>query len=379
MIDHETRLYLAAHPIVYPLLRLLAMCGPVVRLPGVGVVVNDAATARSVLMDPRFRKDGPGSPGDLWTPVLGPSVLLNMEGPAHAELRARLSSLFTPGYVGRLVAEVLKGPLDDLRARLDRGELVELADAVRVMAGAVICRVIGLGEVTPVRARELFEAGERVVSMVSLRSRRLSPRQVVVARRVLSGIGDIAEAAYTAGDESTVTGRMRALGLSADEARGAAGAFFLTGTETVATFVPRLVALLHDHRARAASSPSVDDRLVDEAMRVTTPTPVMLRSVSAPAEVGGVRVRPGDRVVIVTHTCTRAHGPFDPDFVHPPELRRLWFGAGPHFCIGYPLAMAEIRAIADVVADPAVRVVRRRAARRVLIPAYRELWIRKEP
>ena len=48
--------------------------------------------------------------------------------------------------------------------------------------------------------------------MVSLRSRRLSDRQVGVARRVLDGIGDIAQAAYEAGDESTVMGRMRALG-----------------------------------------------------------------------------------------------------------------------------------------------------------------------
>ncbi|SDH80682.1 Cytochrome P450 [Sinosporangium album] len=395
LIDHETRLYLAAHPVIYPLLRLLTRFGPVIRVPGVGVVVNDAATARAVLMDKRFRKDGPGSPGDLWTPVLGPSVLLNMEGPAHARLRARLASLFGSGYVDRLVAEVLREPLADLAARLDRGESLDLANAVRVMAGAVICRVIGLGEVSPTRARELFEAGERVVSMVSLRSRRLSPRQVAIARHVLNGIGDIAEAAYTAGDENTVTGRMRGLGLTAAEARGAAGAFFLTGTETVATFVPRLVALLHDHRADHRVDHRADHRadkleradpsdpadlggLIDEAMRVTTPTPVMLRSVSAPAEVGGKRVRPGDRIVIVTHNCTRAYGPFDPDLPHPPELRRLWFGAGPHFCIGYPLAMAEITAIARVVAAPSIRVVRRRAARRVLIPAYRELWIRKD-
>nr|BFE84857.1 hypothetical protein GCM10020093_074580 [Planobispora longispora] len=29
------------------------------------------------------------------------------------------------------------------------------------------------------------------------------------------------------------------------------------------------------------------DRVIDEAMRVTTPTPVMLRSVAAPALIGG--------------------------------------------------------------------------------------------
>ncbi|MEU8379092.1 cytochrome P450 [Streptosporangium sp. NPDC048865] len=370
-MNHETRLYLAAHPFAYPLMRLLARLGPVVRVPGLGVVVNDAAVARAVLTDERFRKDGPGSPGDLWTPVLGPSVLLNMEGPGHLALRRKLMPLFTTGYVSALVDDVLREPLDALSARLGQGETVDLVDAMRLMAGAVICRVIGLGEVSEARARELFADGERVVSMVSLRSRRLSDRQVAVARRVLDRIGDIAQAAYEAGDESTVMGRMRAQGLSVAEARGAAGAFFLTGTETVATFVPRLIALLHDHRTPAGDL----DRVIEEAMRVTTPTPLMLRSVAAPARVGGTRVRPGDRVLVVTHNCARAYGPFDPSRPHPPELRRLWFGAGPHFCIGYPLALAEIRAVASVLLAHRVRVVRRRAARGVLIPTYEHLWI----
>ncbi|MFG1878993.1 cytochrome P450 [Sphaerisporangium sp. NPDC049003] len=373
-LDHETRLYLAAHPFVYPLMRLLARLGPVVRVPGVGVVVNDAATAREVLMDERFRKDGPGSPGDLWTPVLGPSVLLNMEGEAHAALRRKLAPLFTPAQVASLVSGVLESPLAGLSARLARGETVDLVDEMRLMAGAVICRLIGMGEVAPEDARSLFAEGERIVSMVSLRSRRLSERQITAARLVLDRIGDIAVAAYERGEDSTVMGRMRALGLSAAEARGAAGAFFLTGTETVATFVPRLVALLHDTGSRV-DGPGDLDRAIEEAMRVTTPTPVMLRSVAAPARVGPVAVRPGDRILIVTHNCARAYGPFDLATAHPPELRRLWFGAGPHFCIGYPLALAEIRAVAGVVLSHDVRVVRRVAARGVLIPTYAHLWI----
>ncbi|MFC7728615.1 cytochrome P450 [Actinomadura keratinilytica] len=139
--------------------------------------------------------------------------------------------------------------------------------------------------------------------------------------------------------------------------------------------MPRLIALLHD---AGRLDPGVAlDAAIDEAMRVTTPTPVMLRGVRRPAAVGGVAVRPGDRVVIATHNCCRAYGPFDPDRPQPPELRRLWFGAGPHFCIGYPLATAETRAVARaVLARAPLTIVHREAARGVLIPAYRRLIVR---
>ncbi|GAB2810099.1 cytochrome P450 [Actinocorallia aurea] len=386
--DWERRLYMSAHPFAYPLLRALARLGDVVRVPGLGVVVNDAATARDVLLDGEtFRKDGPGSPGDLWTPILGPSVLLNMEGEAHRALRRKLAELFTPSSTSALCARVLEAPLRDLSSRLDKGEEVDLVDVMRVMAGGVICEVIGLPDIDEHACREMFEAGERIVSMVSLGTRTLSPARIAVAREVLDPIGDVAARAFRNGDETTVMGRMRALGLSEGEARGAAGAFFLTGTETVATLVPRLVALLHDHGelGRVAADPALLDPAIDEAMRVTTPTPVMLRSVHAAAVLGrtgtagAVRVRPGDRVLIATHTCCRALGPFALDG-DPAKaaLRRLWFGAGPHFCLGYPLAHAEIRAVMRALLDHApLEIVSRRAARGVLIPTYASLKVRR--
>ena len=83
-------------------------------------------------------------------------------------------------------------------------------------------------------------------------------------------------------------------------------------------------------------------------------------------------------VVIATISCARAYGPFNPDRPHPKELRQLWFGAGPHFCLGMPLAKAEIDAVLGMVLDlGGVRVVSRRAARRVLIPGYRSLVVRR--
>ncbi|MEV0894893.1 cytochrome P450 [Promicromonospora sp. NPDC050262] len=381
----EERVQRAAHPLAYPALRS-ARHRPVVRVPRIGVVVSDAAVAREVLLDlDHFSKVGPGAPSDLWTPVLGPSVLLNMEGAEHASLRRALGPLFAPRAVRELVSGAADGGgvLPDLTRRLAAGETVDLAAAVTAQAGAVICGMVGLPP-TDDAVRSAMSAARTITGMVRLHRHGLTRSQVARARAVLERLTAPARAAYDDGDPATVPGRMRDLGLSEREAMGAVGAFVLTGTETVQSFVPRLLAIAHDTgwtRRLLADDAQVRRRAVEEGLRVTVPTPAMLRAVRADASVGGVPVAAGERVVIATVNCCRAAGGFDPGRPVDPAVRHLWFGAGPHFCLGMPLAIAQVDAVLDALAAASaggrVPVVgRRRAARGVLVPAYRSLELR---
>jgi len=384
----EERVQRAAHPFVYPAIRALVRRGPVVRVPGVGVLVSDAGLAREVLLDTEhFSKLGPGAPSDLWTPVLGPAVLLNMEGAEHAALRRALSGLFSPRSVRELVGAEQDAVLGGLAPRLLAGDHVDLVREVEHLAGTVICRMTGLPP-TDEAVRASFAAAREIVGLVRLHRRSLTPRQVRRAREVLGGLTEHAAAAYRAGDPATVPGRMAELGLSEREALGAVGAFVLTGTETIQSFVPRLVAICADagwlDRLLAAEAGSaLRSRVVEEALRVTVPSPAMLRSVRAETSVGDARVRAGDRIVIVTLACCRASGPFDPEAPVDAAVRHLWFGAGPHFCLGMPLATAQVDAALDALAPVAaagasLRVVRRKVARGVLVPAYRSLVLAAE-
>jgi cytochrome P450 len=159
----------------------------------------------------------------------------------------------------------------------------------------------------------------------------------------------------------------------------------MTGTETIQSFTPRLVALAvdtgwMDRLLLAGPDDALRGRVVEEALRVTVPTPAMLRSVRSAHHVGAVPVRAGERVVIATVTCCRAGGAFDPARDADPALRNLWFGAGPHFCLGMPLAMAQVGAVLDALRPVAaagrpLRVAGREVARGVLIPSYRRLRI----
>lgn len=372
----EERVLRAAHPIAYPLLS--AIRGPVRRVPGLGVVVKDAGLLRATLMDTGgFTKNGPGAPSDLWTPVLGPRVLLNMEGAEHGALRRKLGPLFAPAFVDALVADSLGAATGELAAGFARGDRIDLVAHSRQSASAVIARLVGLDD--SVVDDELFARVTRVTGFVTLARPRLTPRQLRIARGILAELGEHARRAY-AGDESTVPGRMRALGLDEREALGAVAAFVLTGTETIVSYLPRLAAILIDSGwlPRLAAAPELVDAAVAEGLRVTTPSPMMLRSVVEPRVIGGVAVRPGERILLGTYWANRALGDFDPATNPAAQLKQLWFGAGIHYCLGAPLAMAQIRlTLGALLENPSLRVVSRRPSRGVLIPSYASLQLER--
>lgn len=339
------------------------------------MLVRDAAVLRSVLMDSdHFSKSGPGAPSDLWTPVLGPAVLLNMEGADHLALRRKLGPLFSPSYVDPLVARSL--PSAALTERLRRGETVDLVAEAKRNASIMISQLVGL----PVDEVDdaLFERVSSITRFVRLSRPRLTETQAAAARQILADLTTHARAAWREGDESTVPGRMRGLGLGEEEAMGAVGAFVLTGTETLVSYIPRLIALLVDTgwMPRLANDAALVEPAIAEGLRVTTPSPVMLRSVVAETSIEGVSVRVGDRVILATFLANAAAGAFDPIGNPAASLKQLWFGAGSHFCLGAPLAMAQTRATLGALLDAGpVRIVERRAARGVLIPSYASLSV----
>jgi cytochrome P450 len=231
--------------------------------------------------------------------------------------------------------------------------------------------------------------------MVKLHTRELTPPQVARAKQVLATVTASAESSWLARDERTIIGRLAVAGFSLAAARGAAGVFFLTGTETVGSFLPRFIALAADAgllvgagasqaetdvdtSPRSEAVASADwSALAQRALRVTVPTPVMVRRAAGESRIGSVAVRPGDRVLLLTVNAL---------WREPWRAAQqdLWFGAGPHFCLGRWLALAQAEFLAtELVGALApgrrIEVVRRRAARRVLIPTWRQLELRADP
>lgn len=384
----ETRLWLAVSPAAYVGLRLTRRRS-VTRLGRFGTVVNDPDLGRRILTDPvRFRTVGPGTHGELMTAAIGPDALLNMDGPAHDVLRRSLAPLFSPAAAEELVAATVEAPLDAALDRLRAGEPVDLVPLVKVITGRTTFAL--LGAPTPVNGDagylESYRLGEELVGMTVAAIRRGARPNELERARVL--VDRLAAPGRIGWAEGTGTiGRLRELDFDREAATALIVVIILAGTETVSSAAPRIAALLLDHRrwgSLAGGDPAAVDAALEAGLRLVTPTEVIVRSCATPTTLDGHAFRVGERLFLSVHGMTRwpSVTSGDPERLRvgeavPREIRHLWFGAGPHFCLGAPIARAQLRRlIAGLAEFPDLRIVARRPARGVLFPAYGRLVVR---
>ena len=380
------------------------------KVPGLGWVTADPTVGRRVLTDHRhFTIVGEGGVGHLWAQILGDWVLDLFDGPGHHDLRTRSRELFTEASAAALVDGAWSAALDEARATLAAGGTVDVGRLARVLVGRMMISLLGIptpgGASSPGGADAVpsdddalaaFATGERLASIAlgSAGSTYLSAEQVAAAREIVAELTRGVPDGWRHAPADRLLGRCRELGLGLEETTGLASLLMVAGTETSASAMARTTALLVDtgeqHRllrlladerarpvVRAAGEPDVVENAVREGLRVTSPASVIGRGVSADVEVAGRTLRAGERVMILTWAANAGVGPFRADRPYVRETRQLWFGAGRHLCLGAALARAEIAALLHALWDDGVplRVVSRRAKRRVLVPGYDELVV----
>jgi cytochrome P450 len=389
---HEFLIYALSHPLPLLLAETTRRIGDVVYVPGVGYVVNDPAVAKAILLDDEsFTKGGPGSMGAMITQVLGETALLNMDGEQHRELRARLSDLFSATYLERVIDRQLRPMVAELSRDLESGRTVDVVQFMHRFSGRMTCHMLG---VVPPPGREnetyeeIFRLGAQVTSMLRLTTMRLTPEQVRTAKALTDRLGAYADTCFEKQDATSdaIVERLRQLGLSRDEVKSIVAVMMVVGTETVSTALPRILALLVDtgQLATIRENPALLGKAIDEGLRCVVPSPIMLRSVAVERTVKGHRFLPARRVMILTYNLLKSSryfpqpSHFDISRAHDPEIRHLWFGAGPHFCLGFALAHRELAAVlgAFVELSREVHITKRRYARGVLIPAYASLEVK---
>ena len=124
----------------------------------------------------------------------------------------------------------------------------------------------------------------------------------------------------------------------------------VAGNETTTKMLTEMMRLLAENPEQwqmIKDDPSRIDRVVDETLRLSTPTQGMWRVLTKDTELGGTKLTKGSRIVIVFSSANRDERLFDdPDAFDPDRenLREnLAFGKGIHFCLGANLSRLEGR------------------------------------
>lgn len=393
---HELTLLAAGQPWL-PLLLLAGQAAkPLRKVPGLGWLVGDPLTARQIYNDAtHFSIVSEGAVGHWWAQVIGEWVDELFEGPGHNALRAKSRDLFAAKYTDALVRRVMGPALKEISNDLAAGKTVDIAERARVLVGRSVSDLVGMepGDIAGIFGipetgdpdepfRVLFDHVEELVNLGlgTMASTTLDPDAVARARTLARQLATSVPAAYERADTDTTLGRCRELGLELEHASGLSILMAVAGTDTLASAMTRMVALLHDsdgHRGLLAAPERTPDA-VRETLRVTSPAYLVGRSVTAPVEIAGRRLVPGDHVKILTWSINNAVGDFDIHRDYVPETRQLWFGGGRHLCLGAQLVHSELTALLEAltVNGRPWQIVERRYRRKVFIPTYEVLKIR---
>jgi cytochrome P450 len=389
---NELKVYLYSHPFALAFAETVKVFGSVVRIPGIGYIVNDPAIGKEILSrDKDFNKSGPGSMGTIITQVMGDYALLNMDGCEHRHLRNELKDLFSPEASRTLVHECFSEELDWLKSELEQRRSVELVEFMEYVTGKLIYHFLGAtvpsDQTDRDFYREQYRRGQKFVEFMRLTTKIMSKKQVTNAREQLEQLTAPVMASYSEFGvrENSIASRLFNMGLETEKIKALVSIFLMVGTESVTTAVPRIMAILVDSTeiVRLQERPELLPTAIDEGLRMVAPSPAMLRSVSRDCEVKGHLFKADKRVVLLTYNMLKNRDfyprprRFSLERTHDPTTKNLWFGAGSHFCLGFTFALNEIQSVLSVILDipGTVQITNRKVDRQALLPAYRKLEI----
>jgi cholest-4-en-3-one 26-monooxygenase len=125
----------------------------------------------------------------------------------------------------------------------------------------------------------------------------------------------------------------------------------VAGNETTRNAISKGLIAFMEHRDqwdRFIAHPELADTMVEEILRYTSPVNFFRRTATADTELGGQKIKAGEKVVLWYPSANRDPAEFGPtaddfDIARDPNHHVAFGGGGPHFCLGANLARLEIK------------------------------------
>lgn len=346
----DRKLLLTVHPYSARVMELLKPWD-VIHIPSVGAILNRPDLIRNVFLDKtHYSKIGEGVSSSLWTPIIGVTGLLNMDGDTHVKLRRELAGSFSQKVIPELVNKVFSTYIETKILALQSGGTIDVAEITAEIAYRSLWELLGFPETDDENYKEETVLLRSVTEGVDLHRKTLPEHQIRAAREKLVFVEKLTVIAYD-NNNSGIVRTMKNAGYSLEEVTSVAKSLMITGTETIISYIPRTIALFirSGFMGNLVADRSLLDNALEESFRVTVPTPVAARSVIEPVELAGKTLQPGSRVMLATISACQKSGFFNPYKPIDKDLKGLWFGAGTHMCIGLPMAKAQTKTFMNIL------------------------------
>jgi cytochrome P450 len=296
-------------------------------------------------------------------------TLANADPPAHTRVRKIANVAFTPKRVAEMEPFIRELTVTFCNERLRDGHADIVRDFAWALPALVLFRILGVPDDEVPRVKEgswsriLFTYGlppesEQVRAAEGLaafwqfaenlvRDRMTSPRQDFVS--------DLVNAKDSEGK-----------GLAIEQATTVVLNLLFAGHETTTGLLGNAFRrLLADRESWEAicQDPKLIPGAIEEVLRLDTSVIAWRRRTTQEVDVGGVQIPQGARLLLLLGAANRDSTVFpDPnrlDVRRPNAREHLSFGAGPHLCLGAPLARLQGRVVLEEVSDrlPDLRLV----------------------
>jgi cytochrome P450 len=354
-LDHHSASFARDHAEIYR--RARREC-PVLRSAAYGgfTILTRYADNRAALRDAeglssgRFPLDDQRLGGGVAIPPNGMRIgMIEMDGPEARELRAVLQPWFTIPAVeaaSARIGQISRWLIDTL---IERGTCDVVDDLARPMPSLLILDILGL----PLdRWRDYGRVLHEAVAKAS---------GSIDGLRWLAGDlrRSVEEKDYDPGGliAALVAAEIRGAPLGTPLVCELAMMLLFGGTDTTIAAIGHAMRHLTeypDDRRRLIEDPGRIGAAVEEIIRLYSPSTGVARTVTAPMDVGGVHLDPGDRVLCAINSANRDEAMFadgERFDLDRPRRPHFGFGWGMHACLGQNLARADLRLfLAEILA-----------------------------
>jgi cytochrome P450 len=278
-------------------------------------------------------------------------TLLSLDPPRHTEIRKRVLYSFAPRVVRGLEARMRAVVRETLQRAADARECDFVMDVARPLPLAIVCDLLGIPEPDRERVGEWADLLAGAADPELTRGRDTGTQSAFA----FGGYAfQLAQQSAASGADDSLLHVLRNAQLDGEQVDlpTFAGLFVqiaIAGNETTrSTLAGGMLELMQrpDAYARLDADRGLIESAVEEFLRWLTPVHYFRRTATRDTTLRGVRIRAGDRVVMMYASANRDEdvfrGPQRFDVARDPNPH-VSFGFGEHFCLGAALGRLEAR------------------------------------